>query len=72
MTYQQLTRDRMLTSCQAAHDASPSNGCVHDRDDIAELRLKCGVKVSTALDSRKAVAVCEFGENADIAAVLEL
>lgn len=62
----------MLTGCQAAHDASSSNGCVHDRDNIAELRFECGVKVGTALDSRKAVAVCELGENADVAAVLEL
>lgn len=45
---------------------------MHDGDDVAELALKGGVEVGTALDGSQAVAVCQFGEHADVAAVFEL
>ena len=45
---------------------------MNDRDDVAELGLKGGVEICAALDRAEAVAVCEFGEDSDIAVVFEL
>lgn len=45
---------------------------MHDRNDVAELALKCGVKVSAALYCSQAVAVGEFGEYTNIAVIFEL
>ena len=45
---------------------------MNDGDDIAELALEGGVKVGAALDGGETVAVCEFGEYADVAVIFEL
>jgi len=45
---------------------------VNDRNDFAELGLKGRVEICAALDRAEAVAVCEFGEDSDVAAVFEL
>jgi hypothetical protein len=45
---------------------------VDDGDDVCEVALECGVKVGTALEGGEAVAVGEFGEDANVAAVFEL
>jgi hypothetical protein len=45
---------------------------VHDRDNIAELALECGVEICAALDGGETVAVGELGEHADVTVVLEL
>ena len=57
---------------ETADDARAADGGVHDGDDVAELRLEGGVEVGAALDGDEAVRVCEFGEDADVAAVFEL
>jgi hypothetical protein len=57
---------------ETADDARAGDGGVHDGDDVAELRLECGIKVGAALDRDEAVRVCELGEDADVAAVFEL
>jgi hypothetical protein len=61
-----------VASGETADDARATDRGVHDGDDLAELRLERGVEVGAALDGDEAVRVCEFGENADIAAVFEL
>jgi hypothetical protein len=45
---------------------------VHDGDDVHEFTLECRVKIGAALDSSKAVTVCEFRKDADVVVVLEL
>ena len=45
---------------------------MHDRDNISELGLERRVEVCAALDGSEAVAVCQLGEDSDIAAVLKL
>lgn len=45
---------------------------MHDGDDIGEFCLESRVKVGGGVHGCEAVAVCEFGEYADIAAVFEL
>ena len=45
---------------------------MHDGDHITQLALEGRVKVGTALDGAQAVAVCQLGEDSDIAAVLKL
>ena len=57
---------------ETADDARAADGGVHDGDDLAELGLEGGVEVGAALDGDEAVRVCEFGEDADVAAVFEL
>ena len=61
-----------LTSSQTPDDTSATNARVHDGDHITQLALEGRVKVGTALDGAQAVAVCEFREHANIAAVLKL
>jgi hypothetical protein len=61
-----------VASGETADDARATDGGVHDGDDLAELRLERGVEVGATLNGDEAVRVCEFGENADIAAVFEL
>jgi hypothetical protein len=61
-----------VASGETADDARATDGSVHDGDDLAELRLERGVEVGATLNGDEAVRVCEFGENADIAAVFEL
>jgi hypothetical protein len=61
-----------VASGETADDARTADGGVHDGDDLAELRLERGVEVGATLNGDEAVRVCEFGENADIAAVFEL
>lgn len=61
-----------LTCCHTADDAGACDGSVHDRDDICELCLECRVKVCRGVHGCEAVAICEFGEHANIAAVFEL
>lgn len=66
-------RERKGRTCsQAADDAGACDGCVHDGDDIGEFGLECRVKVGRGVHRGEAVAVCEFGEYADIAAVFKL
>ena len=45
---------------------------MNDRNHLAELGLKGRVEIRAALYRAEAVTVCEFGEDADIAAVFEL
>lgn len=61
-----------LTSGQSANNPCSTDGGVNDRNDIAELGLKSRVKICAALQRAEAVAVCEFGEDSDIAAVFKL
>jgi hypothetical protein len=57
---------------ETADDASAADGGVHYWDYVAELGLEGGVEVGAALDGGEAVGICEFGEDADVAAVFEL
>lgn len=61
-----------LTCGHTADDAGAGDGCVHDGDDIGEFCLECRVKVGGRVHGGEAVAVCEFGEYADVAAVFKL
>jgi hypothetical protein len=45
---------------------------MHDGYNIPKFTLECRVEIRAALDSSQAVAVCEFGEYADIAVVFKL
>ena len=49
-----------------------ADGGVHDRDHVAQLGFEGRVEVCAALDRSEVVRVCELGEDADVAAVLEL
>jgi hypothetical protein len=42
------------------------------RDNIAQFTFERRVEICAALDSSQAVAVCQFGEDADIAVVFKL
>jgi hypothetical protein len=57
---------------ETADDASAANGGVHYWYYIPELGFEGGVEVGAALDGCEAVGICEFGEDADVAAVFEL
>ena len=57
---------------ETADDASAANGGVYYWDYIPELGFEGGVEVGAALDGCEAVGICEFGEDADVAAVFEL
>jgi hypothetical protein len=45
---------------------------VNDGNDVAELRLEGRVEICATPDGAEAVAVCEFGEDSDVAVVFEL
>ena len=60
------------TCGHTANDACPCDGRVHDGDDICEFCLERRVKVGGCVHGGEAVAVCEFGEHADVAAVFKL
>jgi hypothetical protein len=63
----------ILPTCgQSANYPRAANAGVHDRDDVSKLALERRVEVGAALDCSQAVAVCQFGEDADVAVVLEL
>jgi hypothetical protein len=61
-----------VASGEMANNAHATDGGVHDRDDLTELCLECRVEVGAALNGDETVRICEFGENANIAAVFEL
>jgi len=61
-----------LTSSQSTDDPRSTDRGVNDGDDVAELGLKGRVEICAALNRTEAVAVCEFGEDSDVAAVFEL
>lgn len=54
-----------VASAQAADDTGPSDGRVHDGNDICELGLEDGVEVLRCALGNEGVAVCEGGEDAD-------
>ena len=45
---------------------------MNDRNNIAEFSLKSRIEIRATTESAEAVAVCEFGEDSDIAVVFEL
>lgn len=45
---------------------------MYDRNNIAKLALEGGIKVRAALDCAEAVAIRQFGEDTNVAAVFEL
>ena len=53
-------------------DARAGDGGVYDGDHIAEICLEGGIEVGAASEGDEAVRIREFGEDADVAAVLEL
>ena len=57
---------------ETAYDAGAPNGGVYYGDNVTELGFEGGVEVGAALDGGEAVGICEFGEDADVAAVFEL
>jgi hypothetical protein len=57
---------------ETADDAGAADGGVYYGDHVAELGFEGGVEVGAALDGGEAVGICEFGEDADVAAVFEL
>ena len=57
---------------ETADDAGAADGGVHYWDHVAELGFEARVEVGAALDGGEAVGVCEFGKDADVAAVFEL
>lgn len=61
-----------VPGCESPNDARPADARVHDRYDIGQLCLERAVKVGTPLQRDERVGVREFGEYADVAAVLEL
>lgn len=60
------------TCSQATDNPRSANAGVHNGNNISELALECGIEISAALDCSQAVAVCQFGEDADVAVILEL
>ena len=63
----------MTVACGKTADyARAADGGVHDGDHVAQLGFEGRVEVSAALDGGKAVRICEFGEDADVAAIFEL
>ena len=61
-----------VAGCKTTDDARTADGGVHDRDDLAKLCLERRVEIGAALDGDEAVSVCEFRENANVAAIFEL
>ena len=61
-----------VACCETTDDAGTADGGVHYWDYVAELGFEGGVEVGAALDGGEAVGICEFGEDADVAAVFEL
>lgn len=61
-----------LTGSESTNDSCAADGRVDDGDHIGEFTLEGRVEVGTGLERSQAVAVGEFGEYADVAAVLEL
>jgi len=57
---------------ETANDAGAADGGVYYWDYVGELGFEGGVEVGAALDGGEAVGICEFGEDADVAAVFEL
>jgi hypothetical protein len=57
---------------ETADDAGAADGGVYYGYYVAELGFEGGVEVGAALDGGEAVGICEFGEDADVAAVFEL
>ncbi|SRR6266403_3461010 len=57
---------------ETAYDTGAADGGVYYGNHVAELGFEGGVEVGAALDGDEAVGVCEFGEDADVAAVFEL
>lgn len=45
---------------------------MHDRNDISEFAFKGRVEVCATLDGGQAVAVCQLGEDANVAVIFEL
>ena len=63
----------MAVACgETADDTDAADGGVHYGDYVAELGFKGGVEIGAALDGGEAVGICEFGKDADVAAVFEL
>ena len=60
------------TSGQSADNPRTTNGGVNDRNDLPKFGLKGRVEIRASLDRAEAVAICEFGEDSDIAVVFEL
>lgn len=63
---------RRLAGGQSTDDPCSTNRCVNDGNDVAKLGLKSRVEICAASDCTKAVCICEFGEDSDIAVVFEL
>lgn len=61
-----------LTSSQSSDDPCSTNGGVNYRNDLAELGLKGRVEICAASERTETIAICEFGEYSDVAAVFEL
>lgn len=57
---------------ESTNDSCAANKRMDNGNHIAEFTLEGRVEVGTGLESGQAVAVGEFGEHADVAAVLEL
>ena len=60
------------TSSETSNNACSANAGMHYGNDISEFGFESRVEICTALDSTEAVAICEFGEYADVAAVFKL
>lgn len=59
------------TSSQPSDDSCAADARVHDWNHISEFCLESRVKICAALDGAQAIAVRQFCEDADVAAVLE-
>ena len=57
---------------ETTDDAGAADGGVYYGDYVAELCFEGRVEVGAALDGGEAVGICEFGKDADVAAVFEL
>ena len=57
---------------ETADDAGATDGGVYYGDYFSELGFEGRVEVGAALDGGEAVRICEFGKDADVAAVFEL
>ena len=57
---------------ETADDAGAADGGVYYGYYVAELGFKGRVEVGAALDRGEAVGICEFGEDADVAAIFKL
>ena len=61
-----------VAGSETADDAGAADGGVYYGDYVGELGFEGGVEVGAALDGGETVRICEFGEDADVAAVFEL